>query len=115
MEGYSIRKIVCWSILVFIVFWALVFLGVNINRYIQEHSHAYMDSKVSQLVAEYNNYFVLETKKEEHKHDATLVQSYTAQQKALKLRMCLAYNQIPNDVRSSKTPGYIKEFLSDCQ
>jgi hypothetical protein len=88
---------------------------VNWDRFVGEHSHAYLDSKVTQLVDAYTNYHALDAKIVEYRDQPEAVTAYKAQQANLKRMMCVTYAQLPEDVRAEKTPDYIELFLVDCQ
>lgn len=101
-------------VVLFVVGLGLSQFLVDWNRNLVEHSHQYSDSKITQLTENYNSYMELETKAMEYQTRPDVVNQYRAQQKSLMKLMCLAYNQMPNNVRKERVPEYIQEFLTSC-
>lgn len=104
------------AIVVASIIGTLVYLTVyvdilNLKREAVQHSNAYIQSKVTELVDGYQQYMVLDSQKQLYSDNYDIVRSYDAQQKALMQRMCNAYYLIPSDVRADEVPTYIQEFL----
>ncbi len=112
---WGLIAIVIASIISTLVYLSIYTDILNLKREAVQHSNAYIQSKVTELVDSYSQYQTLDTKKVEYAGNQELVNSYDAQQRAIVKRMCNAYNLIPSDLQTDEVPSYIREFLSgDC-